>query len=156
MAEHLSSRLDEAGHLVSGLLGMNMTQFTQVALLPQGRFQDFLRARSEDRHKLLQTLFRTRRFEDMERWLRERRLALRGQSELHAGRISGLVHRLDEVGGVPLADEVDDGLIALAATDGALIRWAQGVAESAAVAVRDARQALSVTTDAAERATSEL
>ena len=155
-AEHLSSRLDETGQLVGGLLGMTLTQFTQVALLPQGRFQDFLRAKSDDRHKLLQKLFRTRRFEDIERWLSERRLALRRQSELHAGRISGLVHRLDEVGGVPLADEVDDRQIALAATDGALIRWAEGVAEWAAVAAGDARQALGVTTDAAERATAAL
>ena len=81
---------------------MNLTQFCQVAMLPQGRFQAFLRAGSDERHKLLQQLFRTRRFEDIERWLRDRRLALRRQSDFHAGRISGLVHRLDEVGGVPL------------------------------------------------------
>jgi exonuclease SbcC len=35
----LSSRLDETGHLVTRLVGMNLTQFTQVAMLPQGRFQ---------------------------------------------------------------------------------------------------------------------
>ena len=54
--------------------GMNVAQFTQVAMLPQGRFQAFLRARSEERHRLLQQLFRTGRFEDVERWLRDRRL----------------------------------------------------------------------------------
>ena len=43
-------------------------------MLPQGRFQAFLRARSEERHQLLQQLFRTGRFEDVERWLRDRRL----------------------------------------------------------------------------------
>ena len=42
-------------------------------MLPQGRFQAFLRAESEERHKLLQQLFRTARFEDVERWLRDRR-----------------------------------------------------------------------------------
>ena len=69
----LSSRLDETGHLVTRLVGMNLTQFTQVAMLPQGRFQAFLRATSEERHQLLQRLFRTGRFEDVERWLRDRR-----------------------------------------------------------------------------------
>ena len=69
----LSTRLDEAGHLVTGLLGMNLTQFCQVQLLPQGRFQAFLRADSDERHRLLQQLFRTGRFEDVEAWLRERR-----------------------------------------------------------------------------------
>ena len=45
-------------------------------MLPQGRFQAFLRARSEERHRLLQQLFRTERFEQSSRWLRERRIAL--------------------------------------------------------------------------------
>ena len=58
----LSSRLDEAGDLLSGLLGMNLDQFCQVALLPQGHFQAFLRADSAHRHELLARLFRTGRF----------------------------------------------------------------------------------------------
>ena len=72
-----STRLDETGHLVGDLVGLNLDQFCQVAMLPQGQFQAFLRARSEDRHKVLQQLFRTSRFEDVEKWLRERRFALR-------------------------------------------------------------------------------
>ena len=39
----LSTRLDEAGHLVTRLVGMTLPQFCQVAMLPQGRFQAFLR-----------------------------------------------------------------------------------------------------------------
>ena len=62
------------------LVGMNLSQFCQVAMLPQGRFQAFLRARSEERHRLLQQLFRTSRFEDVERWLRDHRRELRQQS----------------------------------------------------------------------------
>src|SRR5699024_6994517 len=48
----LTNRMDEAGQLVTDLLGMTMPQFCQVAMLPQGRFQAFLRARSEERHTL--------------------------------------------------------------------------------------------------------
>ncbi len=88
----LSERIDGSWHPLPpgstrpatwspALLGMNLAQFTQVALLPQGRFQTFLRARSEERHQLLQQLFRTGRFEDVERWLRERRVALRRESD---------------------------------------------------------------------------
>ena len=43
-------------------------------MLPQGRFQAFLRASSAERHAVLQRLFRTRRFEEVERWLVERRI----------------------------------------------------------------------------------
>ncbi len=97
---HLSSRLDEAGDLVARLVGMNLTQFTQVALLPQGRFQEFLRARSEDRHALLQQLFRTRRFAEVERWLRERRVRLRRESDVAERAVATLVSRISEAAGV--------------------------------------------------------
>ena len=84
-----STRLDETGHLVTRLVGMNLPQFCQVAMLPQGRFQAFLRARSEERHTLLQQVFRTGRFDQVERWLREHRLAVRRASEEHASAVSG-------------------------------------------------------------------
>ncbi len=93
----LASRLDEAGQLVSGLLGMTMTQFCQVQLLPQGRFQEFLRAESDDRRRLLQRLFRTSRFEDVERWLRDHRRTLRRTSADHHDRVADLVSRISEV-----------------------------------------------------------
>ena len=56
---------------------MTLPQFCQVAMLPQGRFQAFLRARSEERHALLQQVFQTGRFDRIERWLRDRRVELR-------------------------------------------------------------------------------
>ena len=92
----LTSRLDEAGDLISGLLGMNLDQFCQVALLPQGHFQAFLRADSGQRHQLLARLFRTGRFERVEGWLRDHRLTLRRGSDQHAVVVGDLVSRLSE------------------------------------------------------------
>lgn len=94
----LSTRLDETGHLVTRLVGMNLPQFCQVALLPQGRFQAFLRARSEERHALLQQVFQTGRFDRTERWLRDRRVELRRASEAHRTAVADLVSRVSEVG----------------------------------------------------------
>ena len=85
----LTNRLDEAGQLVTSLLGMTCAQFTQVAMLPQGRFQAFLRATSGERHAVLQRLFRTRRFEDVERWLVDRRIGLRRRSQTMHDRCAG-------------------------------------------------------------------
>ncbi len=109
----LSSRLDEAGQLVGELLGMNLTQFTQVAMLPQGRFQAFLRARSEDRHRLLQQLFRTSRFERVERWLGDRRRALGALSRQHEEGVADLVSRVCETAG---AEAPEDELLDWART----------------------------------------
>ncbi|MER7302936.1 SMC family ATPase [Nocardioides sp. NPDC127514] len=127
----LTTRLDEAGHLVSNLLGMTLTQFVQVAMLPQGRFQAFLRSSAEERKRLLERLFRTERFADVERWLRERRVELRRRSEeLNAG-VAEVVSRISETAAVTLPDDWDVHDLGLPAGDGAIATWARALAEEA-------------------------
>jgi len=152
----LTNRLDEAGQLVTELLGMNLSQFTQVVLLPQGRFQDFLRSKSEDRQRLLQQLFRTRRFEAVEHWLRDHRQSLRRASAARAEELAGLVHRLDEVGGRPLAEQVDESVLVETADDGRLGSWADGLASVSAATARTARASRTERQAGAEAATAEL
>ncbi|MGH3445107.1 MAG: AAA family ATPase, partial [Nocardioidaceae bacterium] len=72
----LSSRAQEVGHFVGDLMGMTLAQFAQVAMLPQGEFQTFLRADSQDRHDVLEHLFKTDRFAQIEQWVHERSKAL--------------------------------------------------------------------------------
>lgn len=117
-----STRLDEAGHLVTELVGMNLPQFCQVALLPQGRFQAFLRAKSEERHALLARVFRTGRFEAVERWLRERRTTTRRLSQTHQQVVADLLSRVSEAGGVDLPEEWQD--LASAAESDLVVGWA--------------------------------
>ena len=175
----LTSRIDEAGHLLGGLLGMTLTQFTQVAMLPQGQFQAFLRSPADDRQRLLQRLFRTERFEDVERWLRERRLALRRACDEHRRGVRDLLSRISETAGEPAptatgeaadepADETDRGRDAdvdEAADDGRLAAWAARLdreateqacatgahADAAATAEQAARDALAAALDHHER-----
>lgn len=56
----------EVGDVVLDLLGMSADQFFQVVLLPQGEFARFLRADTADRETLLERLFDTQRFADIE------------------------------------------------------------------------------------------
>lgn len=134
----LSHRLDETGHLVTHLVGMNLAQFCQVAMLPQGRFQAFLRARSDERHKLLQQLFRANRFEDIEHWLRDRRRGLRQESGRHHELVSDLVSRISEAADVPLPEPWDLHALAQPAADGSLAHWSSGHRTAAAAAAREA------------------
>ncbi|WP_422933551.1 AAA family ATPase [Sinomonas sp. P47F7] len=62
----LSSRNDEASDVLRGVLGMDREQFTRVAMLPQGEFAAFLRADPKEREKLLESLFSTGRFGEIE------------------------------------------------------------------------------------------
>ncbi|GAB3032302.1 nuclease SbcCD subunit C [Nocardioides flavus (ex Wang et al. 2016)] len=131
----LSTRLDETGHLVTRLVGMTLPQFCQVALLPQGRFQAFLRARSEERQALLQQVFQTGRFDRTERWLRERRVELRRASEEHRAAVADLVSRTSEVGGDAAPDDWVSAPASLAA-------WIDALTEAAVTA--SVEQALAV------------
>lgn len=131
-----STRLDETGHLVSRLLGMNVAQFTQVAMLPQGRFQAFLRARSEERHRLLQQLFRTGRFEDVEKWLRDRRLDLRRRTDAAGRTVDDLVSRVSETTGSEVSADVSPEA------------WARDLHADAAAAAAEATETATVATEA--------
>jgi exonuclease SbcC len=69
----LTNRIDEAADLLQQLIGLGPEQFTKLILLPQGEFAAFLRATAEERRPLLQKLFGTDRFAEVERWLADRR-----------------------------------------------------------------------------------
>ncbi|MEP6856177.1 MAG: SMC family ATPase, partial [Pedococcus sp.] len=128
----LTNRLDEAGQLVTGLLGMTCTQFTQVAMLPQGRFQAFLRATSAERHAVLQRLFRTRRFEDVERWLVDRRLELHRRSQTCHDRTAGVLNRLQEAAGADVPVGWDLQALDSVVAEGSLLPWAHELSRSGA------------------------
>ncbi|GAA2864701.1 hypothetical protein GCM10020220_062520 [Nonomuraea rubra] len=99
----LTTRLDEAGDLVGGLLGMNADQFCQVAMLPQGDFARFLRADGDERSKLLERLFTVKIFTSAESWLAEhRKLAWREAQELRQ-EVDFAVKRVEEAAGDDLA-----------------------------------------------------
>ncbi|WP_461169020.1 AAA family ATPase [Arthrobacter sp. Z1-15] len=66
-----SARNDEAGAEILALMGMDKEQFTRVVMLPQGDFAAFLRADAKTRAELLQKLFGTTRFEEIEDQLKE-------------------------------------------------------------------------------------
>ncbi|WP_134739290.1 SMC family ATPase [Nocardioides sp. 503] len=135
---HLSGRLDETGHLVTRLVGMNVTQFTQVAMLPQGRFQTFLRARSEERHAVLQQLFRTGRFADVERWLRDRRVELRRACDVAHQDVADLVSRVSEAAATPLPADWDVRDLTDPAAEGLLGAWTDELLREATLATEQA------------------
>ena len=76
--------VEEVGLLVHELLGLTAAQFQQVVVLPQGEFQQALRANPRERGELLSTLFRTGRFAGYTQALLDRAKALEG--EMAAGR----------------------------------------------------------------------
>lgn len=151
----VSTRLDETGQLVGELLGMTCAQFTQVALLPQGRFQAFLRAASTERHALLQRLFRTARFDDVERWLGEQRRQARARAEAaHAGCLA-VLDRVCEVAGAEPPEawqtRTPAGL-GTVADDGSLAAWVRGLRDAACAEQQQQEQLLALADRELDRA----
>ncbi|WP_420439237.1 AAA family ATPase [Candidatus Poriferisodalis sp.] len=67
----VAQRIAEVNAEVTRLIGFTASQFQQVVLLPQGRFEKVLRSRSEDREQLLRTLFDTSIYASAAGWLDE-------------------------------------------------------------------------------------
>ena len=66
------TKTSDVGSEITRIVGLNREQFTQTVVLPQGKFAQFLRSTSKDRQDLLQELFGTAIFEDLQLDLVER------------------------------------------------------------------------------------
>ena len=67
--ELISARLDEAGAEIQRAIGLDRSQFVQTIVLPQGEFASFLRADPERRRGLLQKVFGTGVYEQVQEQL---------------------------------------------------------------------------------------
>ena len=69
----LAERIEAVEHELGALLGLTLTQFCQVVLLPQGAFARFLHAGTDERERLLAQLFETDRYAAAQEWLGDAR-----------------------------------------------------------------------------------
>ncbi len=127
----LSSRAAEVGLQVGSLMGMNASQFVQVALLPQGEFQTFLRASSQDRHDVLQQLFRTDRFARIETWVSDHSRRLVEQSGTGRSTVQRLLDTVADRAGLTTPDDLSGDSLAAAAADERVLPWVATVLEEA-------------------------
>ncbi len=110
---------------VTALLGFEVEQFRQVIVLPQGRFRELLISRSEDREKILRSLFHTHVYSTFAELLRSKRneaqQAFRTQRSELAGMLAG--HAVESVAALELElGALQDQLQALDATLVGLLR----------------------------------
>jgi exonuclease SbcC len=109
--EPVSTRIDEGSEHLRTRLGLDVHQFCQVVLLPQGDFARFLRAEPEHRGELLRTLFDVGRFASAEDWLADERAAARERLTVHRARVSTLLARVAQVADVDVPEELAPELV---------------------------------------------
>ncbi len=130
----LSSRAAEVGLFLTDLMGMHASQFQQVVLLPQGEFSTFLRATSQERHDVLQQLFRTDRFARIEEWVHDRSRLLGDQAAAGEAAVRALVERLAERSGSAVPEGLATEGLPRAAAEGRLTPWTDFLLGSASLA----------------------
>lgn len=92
----LTTRIDESAHLLEGILGLGLDQFTKLVLLPQGDFAAFLRADAEVRRAMLERLFVTDRFTAVQQWVREHQVAVRREVDAATVRTQVLLAQAEQ------------------------------------------------------------
>ncbi|MCF6735321.1 AAA family ATPase [Blastococcus sp. KM273129] len=128
--EPVSTRIDEGSEHLRARLGLDVHQFCQVVLLPQGDFARFLRAEPEHRTELLRTLFDVDRFARAEEWLAEERTAVRARTEEARHQLGALLDRVAQAADVDVPEELAPELVG-AGAGGGVLRWVADVRATA-------------------------
>ena len=100
-----STRNDEVSAELIAVLGMGKDQFTKVAMLPQGEFAAFLRAKDKDREDLLKRLFDTSTYTAVERLLAAQLAEVRAAAEQAERTLDAAVGQLSEDADATLGDD---------------------------------------------------
>lgn len=151
----LSSRAQEVGHFIGDLVGMQATQFVQVAMLPQGEFQKFLRASSQDRHDVLQHLFRTDRYARIEEWVHDHSRDLGRRSAEGQQAVVRVLDTIADRAGEELPEAVAGDALRSPEARAQAVTWVEtlvATADAALVAAQDQHTAADTACAAARRA----
>ncbi|MFB9907290.1 AAA family ATPase [Allokutzneria oryzae] len=138
------TRIDEVARTVQRLLGMSAEQFFQVVLLPQGDFARFLRADTAEREKLLERLFSTERFRQVEVWFMEHRQEAGRKLKERQGRARLLAERVAQATGTEFSEDAENA------------SWLDALNASCVAAVEHATEGERVAKLAQQRADAEL
>ncbi|WP_460778347.1 AAA family ATPase, partial [Nocardiopsis nanhaiensis] len=138
--EGVTTRPDEAGQFIGDLVGLTLTQFCQIVMLPQGDFAQFLRAKSDDRRKSLERIFNTRVFRDVEEWFGGHARKLEREVRAADERVRDVSGRIAEV-----------GRSAAPETPAELTAWAAELASLQAATARDAEEVTGEFTETRDR-----
>lgn len=94
---------------ISNRIGLDVEQFRQVIVLPQGKFRDLLMADSKEREKIFGQLFQTHIYKHIEDQLKAQAAGIRQAVEQHQNQIKGILQSAE----VNSETQVDDELLAL-------------------------------------------
>lgn len=106
----VSKSVTDATQAIKELIGLDVEQFRQVMVLPQGKFRELLLANSRDREQIFGQLFQTQIYKRIEELLKSKASSIKQAVENHHNQIRGILQAAE----VSTEDEVSGALTALA------------------------------------------
>lgn len=91
----VSGSVTEADGEIKGLIGLEVEQFRQVMVLPQGKFRELLLADSKEREKIFGQLFQTSIYKQIEEVFKLKASEIKKSVEQHQNQIMGILQSAD-------------------------------------------------------------
>ncbi len=105
----VANKVTEANREIEQLTGLNVDQFRQVMVLPQGKFRELLLAESRQREEIFSQLFQTRIYRKLEERLKSQSAEIRRQVEQVRGNQQTILHSVE----LERPEQLDESLQAL-------------------------------------------
>jgi exonuclease SbcC len=105
VAKSVSDATDE----IRERIGLDVEQFRQVMVLPQGKFRELLMADSKEREKIFSQLFQTQIYKRIEDHLKAQAAGIKQAVDAHQSQIKGILQSVD----VHTEADIDDELVRL-------------------------------------------
>ena len=102
----VAKKVNDATTKISELLGLNVEQFRQVIVLPQGKFRELLMANSRDRETIFSQLFQTHIYKRIEDLLKAQSAEIRRAVADNNQQIIGVLQTASVGSEIELDDEV--------------------------------------------------
>lgn len=102
----VAKKVKEVTSEIESITGLNVEQFRQVMVLPQGKFRELLLADSRDREKIFGQLFQTNIYKRIEEELRQQASIIQNDVKSLHDQIKGILHSAE----LNNEDEIDSQL----------------------------------------------
>lgn len=105
----VAKKVDDATNEIRKRIGLDVEQFRQVMVLPQGKFRELLMADSKEREKIFGQLFQTHIYKCIEDRLKAQAALIKHAVEEHQNQVKGLLQGVE----VHAEADVDEELVRL-------------------------------------------
>ncbi len=93
----VAEKIGEVNSKIKQIIGLDKNQFSKVMLLAQGEFQEFLKAKSDDRSKILGDIFKTYEYKEIQERLKNEALEANKNIDIIDRRLEDVIYKYDNL-----------------------------------------------------------